>query len=298
MTNRPRLRRAVAALLPFLVVLAALPASGLLGSLSGVASEITQILNVAENALSAVETAATAAEAANTVLELKDQIQQDLDQAMGRVGALVERFEDLSTDPVHLLEDATGVAWAGDFNGPPLQVLNAMANMQDDTANSLLTHFRQELATADTVSRQRYTRTFRDVPSASNNWLAQRQRSDRALVADYLVLDSAERVVELIGNASASVERSRQQTNLSETALAQEQHANALTKTEIEMAVAQLLAHNAARDMLAQAAQVREHREELEAWIATERAERRRADRAQNRVRGQGYAWSRAFRLN
>ena len=282
-------RIAVLALACLLV--AALPASGLLESLSGVASELTQILNVAENALSAVETA-------DTVIKLKDQIEQDLDEAMGRIGALTDRFEDLSSDPMSLLDDPAGLAWAGDFTGEPLRLLNAAAEMQDPSGNSLLTFTRQEIAASDTVDRQRYARVFRDLPHASDNWLAQRERLDHELAVDYLVLDSAERVTELIGNASESVERSRAQTNLSDTALAQEAHAMQLNAVEVDIAVAQLLAHHAARDMLAQAALVKQHNEQLEGWVAAERAEARQADRAQNRVRRQGRAWRQAFLLN
>ena len=297
MTEHPRLRRTVAVLLPLLLV-AALPASGLLNSLSGVASELTQLLNVVENALSAVETASTAVETANTVLELKDQIEQDLDQAMGRIGALQDRFEDLSSDPMRLLENAQGVSWAGDFNGEPLQKLNAMADMQDDTGNSLLTHARAEIAASDTVTRQRYARTYRGVRSASDNWLAQRERKDRQLVGDYLVLDSVEKQLELLGRMSESVERSRQQTELADTALAQEAHAMKLNDIEVDISVAQLTAHHAARDMLAQAELVREHNEWLEASVNAERAESQRAARAQNRVRGQRNAWRQAFLFN
>lgn len=290
MTKHPRLRRAVAVLLPVLLVVA-LPASGILNSLSGVASEITQILNVAENALSAVETA-------KTVAELKDQIEQDLDDAMGKIGALTQAFEDLSSDPMNLLENGQGLSWAGDFSGEPLNLLNAASEMQDDTGNSLLTHVRAELATADTVTRQRYARAYRDVPSASDNWIERRERAEQQLAADYLVLDSAEAVIELIGKTSESVERSRQQTELADTALAQEAHAMKLNDIEVDISVAQLTAHHAARNMLDTWKLEREHREQLEAEVTAERAESQRATRAQNRVRGQRNAWRQAFLFN
>ena len=297
MTKHPRLRRTVAVLLP-LLLLAALPASGILNSLTGVASEVSQLVNIATNALTAAESAVSAIETANTVLELKDQIEQDLDQAMGRIGALTERFEDLSSHPLSLLQDSSGLSWSSDFTGEPLALLSAMADMQDDTDNSLLTHSRQALAAADTVSRQRYARAFRDVPTASDNWLERRERAEQQLAADYLVLDSAEAVIELLGKTSESVERSRQQTELADTALAQEAHAMKLNDIEVDIAVAQLTAHHAARNMLETWKLEREHREQLEAWVTAERDEARRADRAQNRVQSQGNAWRQAFLFN
>lgn len=255
------------------------------------ATELTQILNVAENALVAIEQAAA-------VVELKDQIDQQLDDAMGKIGALTQAFEDLSSDPMSLLQDSSGLSWAGDFTGEPLALANAMADMQDDGGNSLLTHSRQALAAADTVSRQRYARAYRDVPTASDNWLERRERAERQLATDYFVLDSAEALIELLGKTSASVERSRQQTELADTALAQEAHAMKLNDIEVDIAVAQLTAHHAARNMLETWKLEEEHREQLEAEVTAERAEARRADRAQNRIRGQRNAWRQAFLFN
>lgn len=293
--NSDGARRTITILLPLLIV-AAFPAFSLFGV--GGATELTQVLNVAENAISAIETAATAVETANAVVELENQLQQSIDEAMGRVGALVDTFQQLSSDPMSLLEDSTSLPWAGDFTGEPLQLLNAVADMQDPSANSLLTHSRQAHAAADTVSRVRFVSAFGHNPNASQQWLDHRERADRARAADYVVLDSAERTIELLGSASQSIERSRQQTELADTALAQERHANQLTEIEVDISVAQLIAHHAARDMLAQRALDIEHQEQLEAWVNAEQAETPRAARAQSRVSGSGAAWGRALRLN
>lgn len=289
MTLLPRTRRGKTAAIILACLLLAIPVYAFLPGAG--ASEVTQLLVLAENAISAIETA-------QTVLELEDQIAQQLDDAMGRIGALADRFEDLSSDPMSLLADSSSIDWAADFDGEPLQLLNALADMQDASDNSLLTWSRQAHAQADTVTRERYARTFRDNPRASQQWLDRRERADRARAADYLVLDSAEKTIELLGSASESVERSRQQTQLADTALAQERHANQLTEIEVDISVAQLIAHHAARDMLAQRQLEIEHQEQVEAWVEAERAERRRAQRAQNRVRRSGRAWSRALLLN
>ena len=295
MTNSPRLRRTVAALVVFLLGLG-VPAYALLNV--GGATELTQVLNVAENAITAVEAAAAVIETARAVVELKNQIEQDLDQAMGRIGALQQRFEDLSSDPMQLLEGGSPPDWYTDFTGQARQQLAAFADMGDDGGNSLLTHSREALATADTVSRQRYARTYRSVPTASRNWTARRERAENRLAADYVVLDSAERVAELLANASESIERSRQQTELADTALAQEAHANQLTDIEVDIAVAQLTAHHAGRNMLDQMILEQEHREWLEASLTAERDQSRQAARAQARVGAQGNAWAAAFDLN
>lgn len=292
----PRTIRGRIVVLVLACLLAALPAFGLFNI--GGATELTQVLNVAENAISAIETARTAIETAQAVTELEDQIKQQLDDAMGRIGALQDRFDTLSSDPMSLLENAQGLSWAGDFSGEPLTLLTALADMQDDTDNSLLTHSRQALAAADTVSRQRYARAYRSHPDASDIWIERREQADMQLAADYLVLDSAERLIELLGKTSASVERSRQQTELADTALAQEAHAMKLNDIEINTAVAELTAHHAARNMLATWKLEKTHREQLAAAEAEHRDQNRRADRAQNRTRSRGNAWTRALALN
>lgn len=286
----PKTARGRVALLVPAGLLAAIPLSALIG-FANPASEATQLLVLIENALTAVETA-------QTVIELEDQIEQQLDDAMGRIGALTQAFEDLSSDPMSLLQDSSGLSWAGDFQGEPLALANALADMQDDTDNSLLTHSRQALAAADTVSRQRYARAYRSHPAASDIWIERREQADMQLAADYLVLDSAERLIELLGKTSASVERSRQQTALADTALAQEAHAMKLNDIEINTAVAELTAHHAARNMLATWELEKTHREQLAAAEAEHRAQSRRADRAQNRTRSRGNAWTRALALN
>lgn len=289
MTLLPRTRRGKTAAIILACLLLAIPVYAFLPGAG--ASEVTQLLVLAENAISAIETA-------QTVLELEDQIAQQLDDAMGRIGALADRFEDLSSDPMNLLADSSSIDWAADFDGEPLQLLNALADMQDASDNSLLTWSRQAHAQADTVTRERYARTFRNNPRASQQWLDRRERADRARAADYLVLDSAEKTIELLGSASESIERSRQQTQLADTALAQERHANQLTEIEVDISVAQLIAHHAARDMLAQRQLEIEHQEQVEAWVEAERAERQQARRAQNRVRRSGRAWTQALLLN
>ncbi len=296
MTNRPRLRRTVAALVVFLLGLG-VPAYAFLDLVAG-ATELSQLIHIAESALTTIETAATAIETAKTVVALGDQIEQDLDQAMGRIGALQQRFEDLSSDPAQLLEGGSPPDWYGDFTGQARQQLTAFADMGDDSGNSLLTHSRQALATADTVSRQRYARVYRGIPSAGANWTARRERAENRLAADYVVLDSAERVTELLASAAENVERSRQATELTETALAQEARANQLTDIEVDIAVAQLTAHHAGRNMLDQIILEREHREWLESSLAALNAQRQQARRAQNRARGRGNAFTQALLLN
>lgn len=290
MTSTSRLRRITAALLPFLLIAAAFPAFGFLG-IGDAAIVANQVIQIAAQVTQV-------AEAVETVLSLEDQLDQQIAEALGQVGALVESFDQLTSDPMSLLSDFTSLSWGTDFTGDPRQLLQNFANMQDPNANPLTDYWRQYLAQADTISRQRYANTFGDVAGASDKWLAQRELADRARIFDYTALDSAERIIELLGTASDTVERSRTQTNLSDTALAQEQFANQITVAEIDMAVAELLAQTAVRDAMDRQTLELERREQLEAWVVAERAQARQADRAQNRIRGQRNAWRQAFLLD
>jgi len=290
-TTRGRI--AVLALACLLV--AALPAYAIFGP---GATEASQLVHIIESAITAVESVAIHLEAVKNLAALKDQIQQDLDKAQGRIGALQQRFDSLSSDPAQLLEGGTPPNWYTDFTGQARQQLNAFADMSDDSGNSLLTHSRQALATADTVDRQRYRRVYRGIPNAGANWTARRERAENRLAADYVVLDSAERVTELLAAASESIDRSRQQTELADTALAQEARANQLTDIEVDIAVAQLTAHHAARNMLEQLRLERERREWMESLVTAQRDQSRQADRAQNRTRGRGNAFTQALLLN
>ncbi len=287
MTPTSPLRRIVATLLPVLILAGGIPALALFG----LGDIVLDPVNLVENAITA-----------GFQELINDTIQNQLDhleeKAMGEIGKLTESFTDLTGLPMPLLDNFQSLSWAGDFRGDPGQLLQNFANMQDPNADPLTDYWRQHLAQADTVSRQRYANTFRDVAGASDTWLANRELADRARIFDYTALDSAERVIELLGNASDSVERSRTQTNLSDTALAQEQLANQITVAEIDMAVAELLAQTTVRDAMDRQTLELERRQQLETWVTAERAEARQADRAQNRIRAQRNAWNQAFLLD
>ena len=291
MTFRNNRRRQIGAL-ALAGLLIAIPAYTLLPT--GGASEVTQLLVLAENAVTALETA-------QTVLELEDQLTHMRDKALGQVGALVERFAQLSSDPMNLLADSSSIAWGGDFTGDPALLLTAVTEMQDPSATSVTDYWRQYLAGADTVDDTRIAQILRNVPNArfaGDAWLAQRELADRARIFDYTSLDNAERLIELLGTASDSVGRSRGQTNLSDTALAQEQLANQITGAEIDIAVAQLLAHQAVRDAMERQTFELLRRRQLEAWTASVTAQNQRVDRFSNRVRRRARAYNDSLLLN
>ncbi len=285
MSPRSRFRRTVATLLPVLILAAGIPALALFG----LGDIVLDPVNLVENAITA-----------GFQELINDTIQNQLDhleeKAMGEIGKLTENFDFLSADRLALLGLPTDLTWSTDFTGQPRQLLDAVADMQDDSDNSLLTYTRQDLAAVDTISRQRYANTFPNT-RAGDTWLANREQADRALATDFLILDTAETTIEHLGHISESLERSRQQTNLSDTALAQELHALLLNLVEGNLAMTQLTAQHSLRNALETYKLERQHRAQLQAWVVAERAEARQADRTQNRMRQQRNAWAQAFRL-
>lgn len=286
MTPTSPLRRTVATLLPILILAGGIPALALFG----VGDIVLDPVNLVENAITA-----------GFQELINDTIQNQLDhleeKAMGEIGKLTESFDFLSADRMALLGLPTDLAWSTDFTGQPRQLLDAVADMQDDSDNSLLTYTRQDLAAVDTISRQRYANTFPDT-RASDTWTANREAADRTLATDFVILDTAESTIEHLGHLSESLERSRQQTNVSDTALAQELNALLLNLIEGNLAMTQLTAQHSLRTALETYKLERAHRAQLETWVTAERAEARQADRAQNRIRGQRNAWRQAFLLD
>lgn len=292
MTKTPRLRRTVAALVPLLLVVAAFPAFGIFG-LGDAAIVANQIIQIAAQVTQV-------AEAVETVLSLEDQLDEQINKALGQVGALVETFDQLTGDPMSLLENFTTVTWGTDFTGEPRQLLESFAEMQDPNATPLTDYWRNALAQADTIPRQRLQNLFRQTPGnrGGDVWVKARERADRARIFDYTTLDSAERITELLGTASDAFEQSRNQTNLADTALAQEQLATQLTAAEMDIAVAELLSQTAVREAMERQTIELFRLRQLEAWTTGIVDQRRRVDRFRNRTRGRGGAYNDALLLN
>ena len=292
MTRTPRLRRTAAVLIPLLLVAVAFPAFGILG--------LGEVGIIANQAIQIAAQVTQVAEAIQTYASLEDQLSGQVAQALGQVGALIDTFEQLASDPMSLLDNFQSVAWGTDFTADPRELLESFTDMQDPNADPLTDYWRQYLAQADTVSRGRMDNLFSHVPGnrASDIWLNSRERAERAQIFDFASLDSAERMTELLGNAAETFERTRQQTNLADTALAQEQLANQLTIAEIILATAQLDAQIAVREAMDRQTRELARLRQLEAWTAELPQQRQRVQTFSNATRGRATAYSDALRLN
>ncbi len=250
-------------LIPAVVFLVATPADALIGDLAIIANQVTQI----GQAVSMISNLR------DTASKLQTQIDQLREQALGGVGALSESLADLSADPTQLLD--TTVPWASDFANPDALELVSTLTTMGDSGNALSLHWRRVLMEADTATDADVAALFDDPDAAfraGETWVAIRDHSETQLVQDLATFDAAEELIEQMTAALEAVEKSRNQTNLSGTALAQAELAAQITGSEIQIANAQLEALHALREGMARQQAEVQRRRELAAWVAAEQA--------------------------
>lgn len=288
-----RTRRFLAAgLVSLLIAAPALSLFGL-GDAAIVANQVIQIANEV----------AMIAEAIEQVSNLEGQLNHLTSKHLGGFGQLLDSFQQLSAARTRLMSAADGITdnidWAEDFTGNERQLANRLLNMGNPNP-TMSDYWRQTHAQQDLVSRGRLANLFRNVPNgrASDIWNNSRDKADRHRLFDLAIVDTAERLSTATTDASESLERSRQQTNLSDTALQQELLANTLTAAELEIALAELMKHDVVRDSMERQEAELWRLEVLERWTAAVNPQNNANLRFQNGCRGSRAAYNDALLLN
>ena len=201
-----------------------------------------RILEYSMQGLQYAENIQTVRNLVQQVQQLDDQIDHLRDAANGRIAALAATVTSFTSAPASLL-GAVGVSWDTDFTGSSGQLLDAVLGMG---GSSLVDHLQSELDAADVVGEGALLNLFPGNPDRglvlAERWNAERESADRLRAADYAAAEAAGRLTQLLADAQTSVDRLRGQTNASNTALQQAAIASQLTDSEINFAVAQLLA--------------------------------------------------------
>ncbi len=201
--------------------------------------------------------------------ELEDQLEHMRDEALGEVGALTSSFQQLSSAPADLLDQTVG--WANTFTGDTRTLANAVLGMGSNSA-SLVNHWQTALAAADSVDESDIRALFpNDTAHAAafaEQWRERRDAVERRQAVDYAVFEAAGRLSETLATAQASLTGLRGETNLSNTALQQLQVANQLTGSEVDLALAQLMALSSVQDGLERQEEERRERIRLQQWAA------------------------------
>ena len=208
------------------------------------------------------------------------------EQALGTVGALTDPFTTLASTPTRFI--GIGLSWKNDFTGIAQGIASNVENM-GDTGKSFRESWKQRLTAADTVSETDILNLFQNTPPeiaarASRGFLAAREEGEKRLVLSHTMSDTASNLMIAAKDAVESYKGLQNNTNLSNTALAQSQIAGTVTQGNLTAAMAQLMAYYAAKE----AAQVYEgeitRREALTDRGCLTPAERTRLQRAPGRA--------------
>ena len=205
-----------------------------------IANQITQIRNQVRELHSM----------ASQLTELEDQLQHMERAARGEIDALLAPFSRLAAEPAELVRD--GLAWGSDFQGAARATVDAVRGFGTG-GRSFTGLWRSAQSAADRVSEADILALFRDHPPgvaarAAEDYRRAREAADRQRVLDYATLDAAAELAETVESAQGSFAGLTANGNLSNTALQQAQVAAALSQGRIDAAVAQVLAHEAARE--------------------------------------------------
>ena len=205
-----------------------------------IANQITQIRNQVRE-LSSM---------ASQLTELEDQLDHMERAAKGHIDALLQPFSRLAAEPAGLVSD--GLAWGSGFQGAARETVDAVRDM-GSAGRSLTGLWQSAQDAADRVGEADILALFGDLPPevasrAADDFRRAREAAGRQRVLDYAALDAAAELAETVESAQGSFADLTANGNLSNTALQQAQVAAALSQGRIDAAVAQVLAHEAARE--------------------------------------------------
>ena len=236
-----------AVVIPLFVILSVTPAHAILGSiLAGIqryqiiANQWTQIYKdtVAKITFD------------GQLTQMIDQAAHLKEQALGAVGALTDPFTKLASVPTKFI--GLGLSWKNDFTGIPRGIASSVENMGEN-GKSFRESWRQRLTDADTVSESDILNLFQGsspeiAARASRGYLAERERGDKRLVLDHATSEVAKNLIDAAKDAVKSYKGLQDNTNVSNTALAQSQIAGTVTQGHLTASMAQLMAFQAAKE--------------------------------------------------
>ena len=182
--------------------------------------------------------------------EMIDQASHLREQALGTVGALTDPFTELASAPTQFI--GLGLSWKNEFTGIAQGIASNVENM-GDSGKSFRESWKQRLTAADTVSETDILNLFQNsrpeiAARASRGYLTAREEGDKRLVLSHTMSDTASNLMVAAKDAVESYKGLRDNTNVSNTALAQSQIAGTVTQGNLTAAMAQLMAYQAATE--------------------------------------------------
>ena len=235
----------------------------------------------------------------NQLTQLKDQFQHIKDATMGQIQALTQPFTQLASQGTNLVSDA--MSWKNQFSGMPGQLANAVTQM-GSSGTSITGTWSTLLQQADAVTEADITALYSNLPAAlsqqaEEGWRKNRERADNTVVMNNTVADAAAELAEALKEAKAAIENLKNQTNMSNTALAQAQLSGSLTQGNLATAMAQLQAYEAALKSTEAFQQEQRRREQLKVWADAQRAAQQNLQTRNAAIRAQSDALREGLRL-
>ena len=232
---------------PLLIVLTTTPAYAIFGSILAGIQRAQMIIN---QGLQIYEQKIAKLTFDGQLTQMTDQFAHLQEQALGSVGALTDPFTDLASAPTQFI--GLGLSWKNDFTGIAEGVASSVESM-GETGKSFRESWGQRLTDADTVTESDVISLYANfrpeiAARASSGYLAAREEGDKRLVLDHATSDVAANLMVAAKAAVESYEGLRNNTNTSNTALAQSQVAGTVTQGNLTAAMAQLMAFQAARE--------------------------------------------------
>ena len=260
----------VVVMVPLLIMLTTTPAHAIFGSILAGIQRAKMIVN---QGIQIYKQTTSKITMDGQLTQMTDQFAHLKQQALGSVGALTDPFTDLASVPAQFI--GVGLSWKNDFTGIAQGVASSVENM-GETGKSFRESWKQRLTDADTVSETDILSLYADfrpevAARASRGYLAAREEGDKRLVLDHATSDVAANLMVAAKAAVESYEGLRNNTNTSNTALAQSQVAGAVTQGNLTAAMAQLMAFQAAKEAAADYEREIARRQELARWIESQR---------------------------
>ena len=256
-------------LVPLMIVLTTTPAYAIFG---GILAAIQRAQMIVNQGVQIYNDAMEKITMNGQLTELAGQFSHLKEQALGTVGALTQPFTDLSSIPTEFI--GVGLSWKNDFTGVAQGVAASIENM-GETGKSFRESWRQRITDADTVTENDILSLYADfrpevAARASSRYLADREKGDKRLVLGHATSDVAANLMVAAKAAVESYKGLQNNTNTSNTALAQSQVAGTVTQGNLTAAMAQLMAFQAAKEAAADYEREIARREALAGRVAAQ----------------------------
>ena len=258
-------------ILPLFITLSTTPAYGIFGAILAGIQRAQMIINqgvqIYKDTMAKITFDGQLTEMVNQAEHLKEQ-------AMGAVGQLTDPFTEMASVPTTFI--GVGLSWKNDFTGVAGELASSVEQM-GETGKSFRESWKQRLTDADTVTESDILSLYADyrpeiAAKAANRFLAAREKSDKQLVLSHTMSEVSKNLIVAAKDAVESYKGLRDNTNISNTALAQSQIAGAVTQGNLTAAMTQLMAFEQAKKAAEDYEREIGRRQELAEWLQSQRS--------------------------